>query len=86
MTKGEDKDVRIRSLLAPHREGLWYYNEPRCKHILQEAMEFPNGETRDLLDALAYTRQALSRPLTPTEQEGSTSASRNRDADAYTGY
>lgn len=86
MTKGEDKDVRIRSLLAPHREGLWYYNEPRCKHILQEAMEFPNGETRDLLDALAYTRQALSRPLTPTEQEGSTHSSRNRDADAYTGY
>lgn len=86
-TKGQDKDVRIRSLLAPHREGLFYYYEPRTKHILQELLEYPNGETRDLVDALAYCRQALSRPLTPEEEEVSwyrTASSEGRDK--YTAY
>jgi hypothetical protein len=86
LTKGEDKDVRIRSLLAPHRERLWYYYEPRTKHILREAMEFPNGETRDLLDALAYTRQALSRPMTPSEQEQQNYSQSGQGVDRWTGY
>lgn len=86
LTKGEDKDVRIRTLLAPHREGLWYYHEPRCGHILQELLEYPNGETRDLIDALAYTRQALSRPLTPNEQEVSYYSSAGQGRDKWTSY
>jgi hypothetical protein len=86
LTHGEDKDTRIRSLLGPHREGLWYYYGPRCGPVVQELLEFPNGETRDLIDAQAYWRQALNRPSTPTEQEQSYYVSEHSGRSEVTGY
>lgn len=67
--KGEDKDTRIRRLVAPHREGLWYVNTDLCGYFTQELLEFPHCETRDLIDAAAYWHKVLSRPQTPTELE-----------------
>jgi hypothetical protein len=67
-TKNKDKDTRIKYLIPHHREGLWYYNDVLSRHTLQELLEYPHGETRDLIDAQAYTDQILSRPETPTEQ------------------
>jgi len=87
-TKGEDKDSRIRRLVGPHREGLWFYNLDRSGHVIQELLEYPHSETRDLIDAQAYFWQALARPQTPTEVEvgfynrGGWQAER----DSHTGY
>ena len=68
LTKGEDKDTRIRSLMGPHREGLWYYSLPDTRPVVQELLEYPNAETRDCIDAQAYFRQILVRPETPDER------------------
>lgn len=85
LTKGEDKDTRIRALMGPHREGLWYYSLPDTRPVVQELLEYPNAETRDCLDAQAYFRQILVRPETPDER-----SLRPRHAqdgrDVYTGY
>lgn len=86
LTKGEDKETRINSMKGPHREGLWYYNLDRCGYILQELLEYPNSETRDLIDAQAYWPQALNRPPTPTEMEQTYYANRNSGRSAVTGY
>ena len=86
LTRGEDKDTRISALKGPHREGLWYYNVDRCGYVLQELLEYPNGETRDLIDAQAYWRQILSRPATPDEQSQAYYAFRDTGRDKYTGY
>lgn len=67
-TKNQDKDFRIRSMVAPHREGLWYHNLSGCEYLLQELAEFPSGQTRDLIDSLAYTDRILQRPPTIEEQ------------------
>jgi hypothetical protein len=83
---GEDKDTRIRALQGPHREGLWYYNLDRCGHVLQELLEYPNGETRDLIDAQAYWRQILNRRETPGELETHYYADRWGGRDQFTGY
>jgi len=65
--KGRDKDTRIRSLQGPHAKGLWYYNRPTTGYAIQELVEYPTGQTRDLIDAMAYADDVLSRPLTPGE-------------------
>jgi hypothetical protein len=84
---GQDKDTRIRALQSPHSEGLWYYNLERTGHIIQELLEYPNSEARDLIDAQAYWSQALSRPMTPSEQEVSWyTARRSTERDRWTGY
>ncbi len=66
--QNQDKDARIRGLLGPHREGLWYYNLVGTDHLIQELLEYPHSGTRDLVDAQAYTDRLLSRPPTPDEQ------------------
>jgi hypothetical protein len=84
-TKGEDKDTRIRALMGPHREALWYYSLPDTRTVVQELLEYPNSETRDCLDAQAYFRQILVRPETPDER----ALDRHRRSDGrdqYTGY
>jgi hypothetical protein len=83
--KGEDKDTRIRRLMAPHREGLWYYNLDQCGHVIQELLEYPNSETRDLVDAQAYWWQVLSRPAAPDELPG-WAGLRTDDRNSLTGY
>lgn len=70
--KGEDKDTRIRRLVAPHKQGLWYYNQdadpdPGTDYAIQELLEYPHGSTRDLIDAAAYWGKTLSRHHTPDE-------------------
>ena len=63
----QEKDARIRSLLGPHREGLWYYNQVGTDYLVQELLEYPHSGTRDLVDAQAYTDRLLVRPQTPDE-------------------
>ncbi|MFQ6030819.1 MAG: hypothetical protein ACE5Q6_25395, partial [Dehalococcoidia bacterium] len=86
--KGEDKDTRIRRLVGPHREGLWYHNLEECGYVVQELLEYPNSETRDLIDAMAYWHQVLTRPETPTELEMDWRYHRgmNTERSAITGY
>lgn len=86
LTHGQDKDTRINSLKGPHRMGLWYYNTDLCLHVIQELLEYPNSEARDLIDAQAYWAQALGRPATPSEQESSWYGSYHGGRNAYTGY
>ena len=66
--EGVDKDARIRALVPPHKEGLWYYNETGTEHVIQELVEYPHSETRDLVDAQAYWHKAVLRPETPDER------------------
>ena len=68
LPKGRDKDQRIFAMAGVMKEGFWYYNEPETGYIVQETLEFPNGETKDLLDAQSYTDEAISRGLTPDEE------------------
>jgi hypothetical protein len=68
VTRNKDKDTRIRSLIPHHKEGLWYYNREMSKYTLQELLEYPHGETRDLIDAEAYADQVLLRPESPDER------------------
>lgn len=86
MTKGIDKDTRINALKGPHREGIWYYNLDRCGYVIQELLEYPSSETRDLIDAQAYWSQALSRPETPGEREMQWYGRGAQGRDAHTGY
>ena len=69
MTRGMEKDVRIRQMLGPMREGLFYFNRAESGYTLQELLEFPYSQTRDLIDAMAYveSHQILGRPETPGE-------------------
>lgn len=67
--KGRDKNQRILdNLSAPTREGFWYFNRMETGYLRQEMLEFPNGETKDLVDALSYTDEAISRDFTPEEE------------------
>ena len=83
---GVDKDTRIRALQGPHREGLWYYYLERSGYVVQELLEYPNSETRDLVDAQAYWEKALHRPETPEEREASWISSGGQGRDQWTGY
>ena len=67
-TEGKQKEARISAMKNPHSQGLWFYNRPESGYTVQELSEFPNSETRDLIDAMAYTDKILSRPLSPDEQ------------------
>ena len=87
LPKGEDKDTRIRTLMAPHREGLWYYNLDRTPYTIQELLEYPHAETRDQIDAQAYFPQILRRLQTPTELEAARYAAYDdHGRDTLTGY
>jgi hypothetical protein len=65
--RGRDKDQRIFTMSAPMKEGMWYFNSPLAGYVRQELLEFPNGETKDLIDAMSYTDEVLSRGVTPDE-------------------
>lgn len=86
--RGEDKNTRIQRLAAPHRGGLWYYNHERCGHVIQQLLEYPHCEPRDMLDAQAYWSAVLARPQTPTELmlADATSTEWNTGRSALTGY
>jgi hypothetical protein len=68
-TEGRNKDVRIKNLLrAPMQDGYWYFNSATTARLTQEILEYPHSETKDLLDALAYTDEVVYRPNTPAER------------------
>jgi len=70
LTKGQDKDDRIKKNLIPVFEnGFWHFNTSRCKELVQELAEYPHGECKDLVDALSYTDKVLSRPSTPRQRD-----------------
>lgn len=64
---GRDKDTRILSLSGPMKEGFWYFNRATSGYVVQEFLEFPHGETKDLIDAMSYTEEVLARGATPDE-------------------
>ena len=90
MTRGMEKDVRIRQIMGPMRQGLYYFNRAESGYTLQELLEYPYSETRDLIDAMAYVEsgQILNRPVTPGEIAFDEQQNRSlRDGcDFYTGY
>jgi len=64
----EDKDTRIQSTIPLMRSGFFYFNTHLCKPLLQEMIEYPHGETVDVLDAFSYERY-LMRPETIEERQ-----------------
>lgn len=66
-TEGKQKEVRIDAMKSPHSQGLWFYNRACSGYTVQELSEYPNSDTRDLIDAMAYTDKILTRPETPNE-------------------
>jgi hypothetical protein len=64
----EDKDTRIQSTIPLLRSGFFYFNTHLCKPLLQEMVEYPHGETVDVLDAFSYERY-LMRPETLEERQ-----------------
>ena len=87
-TEGRQKDVRIKNLLRPPmQDGFWYFNSATTARLNQEILEYPHSETKDLLDALAYTDEVVYRPETPTETHFSAYHRRVREVErGITGY
>jgi phage terminase large subunit-like protein len=80
LTKGRDKDSRIRqNLIRVFENGYWYFNQVKSTRVVQELMEYPNGETKDLVDALSYTDELLDRPLAPDTLEDLRRRTRQED-------
>lgn len=86
--EGFDKDTRILAMVPPMREGFWYFDRSRSGYIVQELLEYPHCQTKDLVDALAYTEKILSRPETPNEWGFSKWRAATRDTGrcSVTGY
>jgi phage terminase large subunit-like protein len=80
-----DKDTRITSQIPACREGVYYLNRVGSEKFLQEYMEYPYGETRDLLDAWAYDYR-LSRPESAAEAYERVVGVGNDTKDVVTGY
>jgi len=85
-TKGRNKDERIKgNLIGPMDNGFWYFGN--VPYLLQEIAEYPNSETKDLIDALSYGRETLRRPETPKERYQSKYMASREDGEAgMTGY
>jgi len=86
--RGRDKDQRITSLIPQMKQGFWYFNKPESGYTMQELVEFPHGETKDCIDALAYTNEVLVRGQTPEEMVRAKVYDRITDLgrSQYTGY
>ncbi len=85
-TEGVDKDTRIKNQMPILRGGFMYFNQPCTRYTIQEFLEYPNGATVDLIDALAYTDQCTSRPDTPGEAWMTAYANRESEDRGLTGY
>ena len=88
LTAGRDKEARIRqNLIRVFENGLWYFNTPRTERLAAELMEFPHGQTKDLIDALSYTDEAVFRPNTDEENRRRKLRANRRAKDrGITGY
>lgn len=86
LTRNRDKDQRIRDNGIPDWENnRWYLNNAQCGHLEKEVLEFPYGETKDLVDAWSYTKEATDRPESFVEAE-SRHRSQMREQRGVTGY
>lgn len=88
-TEGQKKEYRVTSMSGPHRQGLYYYNRPLSAQTVQQLIEYPHGEFRDLVDAMAYAdAKVLRRPETPEETMVSfwEESRRDQGRDRWTGY
>lgn len=66
----QQKNERIRQeLIKTFENGYWFMNRATTGRLVQELLEFPHGETKDLPDALSYTDRSLQRPESPQELE-----------------
>lgn len=63
----QHKDTRILSRNPGCRQGHYYLNQPLTQPFVQEYVEFPYGETRDILDAWSYD-ECMNRPYTTAER------------------
>ena len=80
-----DKDTRIVGQIAPCKEGVYYINRAGTGTFVQEYVEYPYGETRDLLDAWAYDYR-LQRPESMVERYEREIDSASGTQDPITGY
>lgn len=87
------KDSRITAKITPMRAGHYYLARDVEESFCGEYLTYPYGETRDILDALAYDDEpgALPRPPSPAEAEESERSaaswhSRYSGIDPVTGY
>jgi predicted phage terminase large subunit-like protein len=83
-----DKGTRIMGLSPAARSGHVYVNRQSTRPFYQEWIEYPYGETEDVLDAASYMDEVLKRPIAP--QERIEMRRRERETvygrDAITGY
>jgi hypothetical protein len=88
LTEGKHKDVRTLAMSGPHSRGMYYYNREDTGYLVQQLLEYPHSEARDLIDALAYADRCLIRMETPQELEYGywTEYERSQGKDQYTGY
>lgn len=63
----QDKHTRIRSRFPLFKKGFYYLNRSETKQLVSEALEYPHGDTVDLLDALSQD-EAIPRGETGVEQ------------------
>jgi hypothetical protein len=88
LTEGKHKDVRILAMSGPHKQGMYYYNRSKSGYTVNQLLEYPHGEARDLIDAMAYADKFLRRLETPQElvQSHWQEYERDRGRDIYTVY
>lgn len=87
------KDARITAKITPFQAGHYYLARDVEDTFTAEYLTYPYGETRDILDALAYDDEpgAVPRPLSPAEaeqyeQQATDWTSRYTGIDETTGY
>lgn len=67
LPKGREKHARILAREPEWRQGLYYLNTEGTFPFQVEFVEYPNSQTVDLLDCMAYDRECLARPEAPEE-------------------
>jgi hypothetical protein len=73
---GREKHARILAREPEWRQGLYYLNEVGTFPFQVEFVEYPNSQTVDLMDCMAYDKEALSRPEHPDEMNARRRAER----------
>ena len=66
--KGREKHARILAKEPEWRQGLYYLNHEGTFPFQVELVEYPNSQTVDLLDCMAYDKECLQRPESDSER------------------
>ena len=87
-SRREEKDTRIVGLIPDFRDGNWHLNRQGAEEVVTELLEYPHSRTRDLIDAMGYTREVLRRPYSPEESAAlwARRIQHQRERDPITGY